>query len=72
MICLKWERYFVSDPTACNSENGFETKLIAVSFEGMEDDLLIGSEVNVVFLFFHFYVIINESERSKHFFINLI
>ena len=72
MIWLKCERYFVSDPTTCNSENGFETELIAVSFEGMEDDLLIGSEVNVVFLFFHFYVIINESERSKHFFINLI
>ena len=72
MIWMRWKNYFISDPSACNSEDGFKAKLITISFEGIEDDLLIGSEVNVVFLFFHFYVIINKLKGSKHFFINLI
>ncbi len=51
--------YFVSDPTTCNSEDGFEPELIAIGLEGVEDDLLVRSEVYFVFVFFHFYVIIN-------------
>ena len=64
--------YFVSDPATGNTEGGFESELIAIGFEGMKDNLLVRSEVNVVFLFFHFYVIINKSERSEHICINLI
>jgi len=49
---------FVSDPSPCNSEDSFETQLISIGFESVEDDLLIWCEMNVVFGFFHCYVII--------------
>lgn len=57
-VRYKWKDYFVSDPSACNSEYSLETQLVSIGFESVEDDLLIWCEVDVVFRFFHFYVII--------------